>query len=330
MAVLLQITCQAATKPPASKFQTVNGARLEYLDWGGSGPPLLFLAGLGSTAHIFEDLALEFKSNHRCLALTRRGFGKSEQTAEGYDLESLARDIFAFATQLGLGDVTLVGHSYGGTEAIRAAQLFPQLFRRVILLDTANDTIPPDAPAAEAELFAAFTGMSNSDRLSSLENDRAWEKRLLGNVWSNAAESDLQETVVIANDGSVKGRTPGRISAAIVSERAKGKWHITNIPVPAILIFAHNPWTEMLAGLSLDAPQIAEITSAWDELDAARRSQIEAFRRDSPGATIVEMEHTVHHCFIQRKQRVVEEMRRFLADGAKLPLVTQTSRRAKP
>ena len=212
-----------ASMPPPSRFATVNGARLEYLDWGGSGPPLLFLAGLGSTAHIFEDLAPEFKSNHRCLALTRRGFGRSEQTAGGYELDSLAHDIFAFATRLGLRDVTLVGHSYGGTEAIRASQLFPQLVRRVILLDTANDTIPPDAPAAEAELFAAFTGMSNSDRLSSLENDRAWEKRLLGDVWSNAAESDLQETVVIANDGSVQSRTPGRISAAIVSERAKGK-----------------------------------------------------------------------------------------------------------
>ena len=50
----------------------------------------------------------------------------------------------------------------------------------------------------------------------------------------------------------------------------------------------------------------------WADLDAARRSQIEAFQRDSAQATIVEMEHTVHHCFIQRKERIVEEMRRFL------------------
>ena len=297
---------------PPSKFATVNGARLEYLDWGGSGTPLLFLAGLGGTAHIFEDLAPEFQSNHRCLALTRRGFGRSEQTAAGYELDSLAHDIFAFASRLGLRDIALVGHSYGGTEAIRAAQLFPQLVRRVILLDTANDTIPPGAPAAEAELFAAFTGMSNSDRLSSLEKDRAWEKRLLGDVWSNAAESDLRETVVIAADGSVQSRTPGRISAAIVSERAKGKWHTTSIPVPALLIFAHNPWTDMLAGLDLNPKQIVEITKAWADLDAARRSQIEAFRRDSPQATIVELDHTVHHCFIQRKDRVVEEIRKFL------------------
>jgi non-heme chloroperoxidase len=312
LATLAILAVADAATPPPSKFATVNGARLEYLDWGGSGPPLVFLAGLGSTAHIFEDLAPEFRSNHRCLALTRRGFGRSEQTAGGYELDSLAHDIFAFASQLGLRDITLVGHSYGGTEAIRAAQLFPQLVRRVILLDTGNDTIPPDAPAAEAELFAAFTGMSNSDRLSSLENDRAWEKRLLGNVWSNAAESDLRETSVIAKDGSVQSRTPGRISAAIVSERAKRKWPSTSIPVPALLIFANNSWTEMMNGLDLDTRQIAEITKAWAELDAARRSQIEAFRRDSPQATIVELDHTVHHCFIQRQERVVEEIGKFL------------------
>ena len=302
----------ALAQEPASKFVTVNGARLEYLDWGGSGPPLLFLAGLGSTAHIFEDLAPEFKSNHRCLALTRRGFGKSEQTAGGYELDNLANDIFAFATRLDLRDFTLVGHSYGGTEAIRTAQLFPQLVRRVILLDTANDTIPPDAPAAEAKLFAAFTGMSAADRFSSLGADRAYEKRLMGNVWSNAAESDLRETVIIASDGSLQNRTPGRISGAIVSERTKGKWCITNIPVPALLIFANNRWTDMMAGLDLDQQRIAEITKAWTDPDAARHSQIEAFRRDSPQAAIVEMEHTVHHCFIQRKERVIQEMHQFL------------------
>jgi non-heme chloroperoxidase len=312
MLAIFAIVAAAHAAAPPSKFVTVNGARLEYLDWGGEGPPLLFLAGLGSTAHIFEDLALEFQSNHRCLALTRRGFGRSEQTAGGYELDNLARDVLVFASQLGLRNITLVGHSYGGTEAIHAAQLSPQLVRRVILLDTANDTIPPDAPAAEQKLFAAFTGMSASERLSSLDADRAYEKRLMGNVWPEAAESNLRETVVIAKDGSIQGRTPGQISGAIVSERAKGKWHTTRIPVPSLLIFAHNPWTEMLAGLDLDARQIAEITKAWAEVEAARRSQIEAFRRDSPQATIVEMDHTVHHCFIQRKDRVVEEMRLFL------------------
>ena len=68
----------------------------------------------------------------------------------------------------------------------------------------------------------------------------------------------------------------------------------------------------MLAGLDLSTRQIEEITKAWADLDAVRRSQIEAIRRNFPQATIVELVHTVHHCFIQRQERVVEEIRKFL------------------
>ncbi len=272
----------------------------------------MFLAGLGSTAHIFNDLAPEFTSSYHCLGLTRRGFGKSEQTTGGYELDNLTRDIIAFGSALGLRGLTLVGHSYGGTEAVRAAELYPEMIRRVVLLDTAYDPIPADAPAAQGKLIAALTRMTMADRLSSLDADRNYGKRLMRNVWSDAAEADLQETVIVNGDGSVRGRTPGWISAAIASERAKSKWHITKISVPALLIFAHDPWADLLPGLPLDEAATAEIKRASAEMEEARRSQIEAFRRDSPQAKIVELDHTIHQCFIQRKDRVVEEMQEFL------------------
>ncbi len=312
----LLATSISAGQPPASKFVTVNGARLEYLDWGGEGPPLLFLAGLGGTAHVFNDIAPEFKSSFHCLGLTRRGFGQSEQTPSGYELDNLVLDIVAFGRSLGLRDITLVGHSYGGTEAVRASELHPELIRRVILLDTAYDPIPSDAPPAEAKLFAAVTRMTPAQQVSSLDSFRNYEKRLLGNLWSDALEADLRETVIVAKDGSVRGRTPGWISSAIVSERAKGQWRITKIPGPALLIFANHPWTDFLPGLHLDEATTAEIIKAGAELQAARQSQIEAFRRESPQARIVKLEHTDHHCFVQRKERVVEEMQRFLVDTA--------------
>jgi len=289
---------------------TVNGVRLEHLDWGGQGPPLIFLAGLGDTAHIFIDLAPAFGSAHRSIALTRRGFGQSEQTAGGYELDSLVEDIAAFARSLGLRDITLAGHFYGGTEAVRAAELHPELIHRVILLDTAYDPIPSAAPPAETKLIEALTRLTQADRMSSLDAHREYAKRLIG-MWSDALEADMRETIILASDGSVKDRTPGRISAAIASERAQGKWP-TKIPCPALLIFAQHSWTDLLPGLHLDDAAKTEIIKAGVELQAARRSQIESFRRDSPLAKIVELEHTDHHCFIQRRERVVEEMRRFL------------------
>jgi hypothetical protein len=147
--------------------------------------------------------------------------------------------------------------------------------------------------------------------MSSLASYREYTKRLIG-VWSDALEADMRETVIVASDGSIKDRTPGRISAAIASERAQGKWP-TKIPCPALLIFAQHSWADLLPGLRLDDGAKKEITKAGAELQAARRSQIEAFRRDSPLGKIVELEHTDHHCFIQRRERVVEEMRKFLA-----------------
>lgn len=137
-----QTTDRPAPQKPVSRIVPVNGARLEYLDWGGDGAPLVFLAGLGGAAYVFNGLAPEFVSNYHCFGLTRRGFGKSEQTRDGYELDNLVLDIVSFGRSLGLRNITLVGHSYGGTEAVRASELYPELIRRVILLDTAYDPIP--------------------------------------------------------------------------------------------------------------------------------------------------------------------------------------------
>jgi non-heme chloroperoxidase len=44
--------------PHTVQFVTVEpGVKLEVLDWGGTGRPPVFLAGLGDTAHVFDDFA---------------------------------------------------------------------------------------------------------------------------------------------------------------------------------------------------------------------------------------------------------------------------------
>src|SRR6185295_13368450 len=48
---------------------------LEVLDWGGTGEPVVFLAGLGNTAHVFDEFAPQFTKHFHDLAITRRGDG---------------------------------------------------------------------------------------------------------------------------------------------------------------------------------------------------------------------------------------------------------------
>ena len=51
--------------------------KLEVLDWGGSGRGLVLLAGLGSTAHVYDDFAPKLTSEYHVYGITRRGFGAS-------------------------------------------------------------------------------------------------------------------------------------------------------------------------------------------------------------------------------------------------------------
>src|SRR5215216_4138757 len=71
------------TSPHKSDFVNVNGVRLHYLDWGGKGKVILFLTGLGNSAHIFDDLAPQFTDQFRVFGMTRRGHGQSDKPEAG-------------------------------------------------------------------------------------------------------------------------------------------------------------------------------------------------------------------------------------------------------
>lgn len=103
--------------PHAVTLVTVEpGVQLEVLDWGGTGRPILLLAGLGDTAHVFDDFAPTLSDRHRVYALTRRGFGQSSAPDSGYDLDRLAEDVITAVRSLGLKDPIIAGHSFAGEE----------------------------------------------------------------------------------------------------------------------------------------------------------------------------------------------------------------------
>src|SRR5207344_2863639 len=64
--------------PHTIRFVAVEtDVRLEVLDWGGSGRPVVLLAGGGNTAHVFDEFAPRLTANCHVYGLTRRGFGAS-------------------------------------------------------------------------------------------------------------------------------------------------------------------------------------------------------------------------------------------------------------
>jgi non-heme chloroperoxidase len=90
--------------------------RLEVLDWGGRGRPLVLLAGLGNTAHVFDDFAQKLAKEYRVVGITRRGYGESSVPEQGYETDRLADDVIAVLDRLKLQRPVIVGHSIAGLE----------------------------------------------------------------------------------------------------------------------------------------------------------------------------------------------------------------------
>ena len=96
---------------PAVRITPIGpGVSLEVVDWGGRGPALVFLTGLGNTAHVFDGFAPQFADSFHVVGITRRGFGASAGSPPPTDLDTLVADIAAILDTLGFTRVVLVGH----------------------------------------------------------------------------------------------------------------------------------------------------------------------------------------------------------------------------
>src|SRR5207247_542964 len=108
--------------------------------WGGSGLALVFIPGLGNSAHVFDDFAPRFVDRFRVLGVTRVGFGESDQPErDGYDLASRVAQIRAALDSLNVTKAVLVGHSLGGDEITAFAGAYPDRIVGLVYLDAAMD-----------------------------------------------------------------------------------------------------------------------------------------------------------------------------------------------
>ena len=141
ISILVGTVSAAAGDPsgPPDQFVTVNGVRLQYVDWGGNGDVLLFLSSFGATSHEFDSLAPQFVDPFHVLGVTRRGQGLSDKPPSGYDTRTLVEDIRAFLNAKGIRRATLVGYSIAGSEETLFASTYPERINKLVYLDATGD-----------------------------------------------------------------------------------------------------------------------------------------------------------------------------------------------
>ena len=151
---LTRVSAKEHTQTPSSTrlrpvVQAADGTRLHYEDWG-SGPTIVFIAPWALDSGWWEyEVAALMGQGVRCVALDRRGHGRSDPASRGLDFDTLADDIGAAMAQLDLRDVTLVGHSMGCAEVVRyVTRHRAARVKRIVLVATITPFLlkTPDNP----------------------------------------------------------------------------------------------------------------------------------------------------------------------------------------
>ncbi len=128
-----------------------NDVGIHYEDRG-TGPPAMFISGLGQD-HTAWNLQLDhFARSKRCIAPDNRGSGESAATPGPYSAWLMASDLGAVLKKLDPGPVDVMGISMGGLIAQALAEHFPDRVRSLCVVGSWART-----SAYQKSLFESWT-----------------------------------------------------------------------------------------------------------------------------------------------------------------------------
>jgi pimeloyl-ACP methyl ester carboxylesterase len=281
---------------PRDTTLTANNLAFHLLDWGGSGPPLVLLHGLASQAHIWDLVAPHLAETVRVLAIDQRGHGRSDKPAEGYDFATITADLDAILGVLGIGQVMLVGHSWGGNVALQYAVDHPDRVSSLVLLDGGFLQLRDDMDWPTAERVMApppWTGVT-------LERIRQGIRQFTGPAWSPAVEVAVLANFEVGADGMVSSCLPRdrhmTILRALWEQRPSDLFGRVACPVlllPAVPPEPHDDRTRMIL--------------------AAKRRQIAVAETQLQDGRTTWFTDTIHDVPLQRPVELALAIREFAA-----------------
>lgn len=125
-----------AAYPFAPHYLEVDGGRMHYIDEG-QGPPLVMVHGTPTWSFLYRKLVQRLSRSYRCIVPDHIGFGLSDRPApHELRVPDHARNLETLIDHLGLKDLTLVVHDFGGPIGLNYALNRPENVRALVLFNT--------------------------------------------------------------------------------------------------------------------------------------------------------------------------------------------------
>jgi pimeloyl-ACP methyl ester carboxylesterase len=278
--------------PHQSAFVEGDKVRLNYLDWGGNGPPLILIHGIANSPHIFDDLVLMLRDRFHVIAYARRGHGQSDAPAGPYDSTALISDLVHLLDHLHIERASLLGWSMGGNEVTEFAGRYPERVNKIIYLEGGYDWSDP-------AFFKAFTDILavNSPRpetLGSLNALRDWyHGAWIGHdvKWTPALEAFLRDAVRIEPNGAIDPVPSIEVFAALIETLGTWRRDYTKVRAPVLAIYG-----TAFFPVDRSDSELSRKLRAFEQNAAApfRRASMDRIRRELRDVRIVELDGRTH------------------------------------
>jgi len=307
--------------PSAHRVQFVTvepGVKLEVLDWGGTGRPVVLLAGLGMTAHVFDGFAEKLAQSCHVYGITRRGYGASSRPASGYNEERLAQDDLVVFSALKLDRPVVAGHSVAGNELSQLGIHYYDRSSGLVYLDALNDGSddytdtdalwskltqkpPPEPAPADLKSFAAY---------------RQWKLRVGG---LPIPEAELRTEFAENPDGSIgEDKNSEGVAKEIMDGDHRHNYADIRVPVLAIVAYPGPPkdatGTFIWESHSTPGDQREVAEAIYGTYIGMAKSRIQRIRAAQGGALVIELWDASHVVFLSNPDEVLQGIHEFIKD----------------
>jgi pimeloyl-ACP methyl ester carboxylesterase len=191
------------------------------------------LHGGMNDAHMWDLFAPILASRYRVIAPDARGHGQSDWSMERqYTVEFQTADVTQLLAVLGCEQVSIVGSSLGGWTGYHVAAQFPQLVKKLVVVD-----VSPEIMTAGRARVHAFSKKENGS--VSFEDVLAAQLALFRGDSGHFVRASVERNIMLMPDGTVSWRFDGEGIAAggVGSRDIEGEWRLLErIAAPTLLV----------------------------------------------------------------------------------------------
>jgi pimeloyl-ACP methyl ester carboxylesterase len=218
----------------AHEFVDAGGLRT-HVALAGEGPPVLLMHGWPQHWYLWREVIPRLAPHARVIAPDFRGFGWSDVPRSGYEMDQLKRDMLALLDELGVHELSIAGHDWGGFVGCLLALEHPERVKSFLALNV----IPP-WPARDRRVLRDAWRLIYMPLLACPGLGRRLGRAVAARGLRDSGLPDGDVEAFVSRFRGERGRVTERVYGSFLRSLpgfVRGRYSASDLRVPSRLVF---------------------------------------------------------------------------------------------